>query len=195
MTQISIDLHSGGSSLDYLPCAFAPLPEDTALRARQRAALEAFGAPMTLMVEKPASMRTLSAAAKARGHLHFATELGGGATTRPQTQAIADDGLRRVLAHLGVLDSRLPAAAPTRMMRIAGPAHYLYAPVRGLFEPFFSLGDVVTQGAAAGRIHFPEEPERSPRELAFAADGVVVCRRVPSLVAPGDCLLHLATDM
>ena len=195
MTQVSIDLHSGGSSLDYLPCAFAPLPEDTALRARQRAALEAFGAPVTLMVEKPASTRTLSAAAKARGHLHFATELGGGATTRPETQAIADDGLRRVLCHLGVLDSRVPAPAPTRMMRIAGPAQYVYAPVRGLFEPFFSLGDVVTQGAAAGRIHFPEEPERSPREMAFAADGVVVCRRVPSLVAPGDCLLHLATDM
>ncbi len=195
MTQISIDLHSGGSSLEYLPCAFAPLPEDPALRARQRAALEAFGAPITLMVEKPGSMRTLSAAAKARGHLHFATELGGGATTRPQTQAIADDGLRRVLCHLGVLDSRLPAAAPTRMMRIAGPAHYVYAPVRGLFEPFFSLGDVVTEGAPAGRIHFPEEPERSPRELVFAADGVVVCRRVPSLVAPGDCLLHLATDL
>ena len=42
---------------------------------------------------------------------------------------------------------------------------------------------------------FPEEPERAPRELHFAGDGVLVCRRVVSLVAPGDCLAHLASDL
>jgi predicted deacylase len=79
-------------------------------------------------------------------------------------------------------------------MRVIGAAHYVYAPVRGLFEPAFALGDQVRAGDLAGRVHFPEEPERAPRELAFAGDGMVVCRRVPSLVAPGDCLAHLASD-
>ena len=195
MTQISVDLHSGGSSLDYLPCAFAPVPVEAGLRARQHAALQAFGAPMTLMVEKPGSTRTLSAAAMAHGHLHFATELGGSATTRPQTQAVADMGVRRLLAHLGVTDEVLPAPAATRMMRVEGPAHYVYAPVRGLFEPAFSLGDTVRAGELAGHIHFPEEPERAPRKVEFPGDGVVVCRRVPTPVAPGDCLAHLACDI
>jgi predicted deacylase len=195
LTQASVDIHSGGSSLDYLPCAFARVPEDASARAAQRAALAAFGAPLAIMVEKPQTNRSLSAAALAAGHLSFATEIGGGGTTRPATQAVADAGIRRFLAHLGMIDSvPAPAAAP-RFMRVIGPPHYVYAPVRGLFEPGFALGDTVRAGDVAGWIHFPEEPERAPRALHFAGDGMVVCRRVPSLVAPGDCLAHLASDI
>ncbi len=194
MTQVSVDLHSGGSSLEYLPCTIAALPGDPAMRARQCAALLAFGAPVTLMFDRENSGRTLSAAARARGHLHFATELGGSGTTRPQTQAIADQGVRRLLAHLGVIEAAPSAPTATRMMRMAGPSYYVYAPVRGLFEPDFSLGDAVRKGDPAGRIHFPEEPERAAREVVFSDDGIVVCRRVPSLVAPGDCLAHLGSD-
>ena len=194
-TQVSLDLHSGGSSLEYLPCAFARMPQEATLRTRQQAALAAFGAPITIMVDKPQSERTLSAAAMARGHMHFSTEIGGSGTTRPQTQAIADHGVLRLLAHLDVLDNAPPVTTPTRLMRVAGPSHYVYAPVRGLFEPEFTLGDVVHQGGLAGFIHFPEEPERAPCTLRFADSGVVVCRRVPSLVAPGDCLAHLAVDI
>ena len=193
-TQISVDIHSGGSSLDYLPCTFAAVPIDATMRSRQRAAIQAFGAPMAVMVDKPQSLRTLAATAMARGHLHFGTELGGSGTTRPQTQAIADQGVHRLLDHLGVTDDATPAAALPRMMRVPGPSHFVYAPVRGLFEPAFSLGDLVRRGDPAGRIHFPEEPEREPRELRFDDAGVVVCRRVCSLVAPGDCLAHLAVD-
>ena len=194
LTQVSIDIHSGGSSLEYLPCAYARVPQDAGMRARQHQALLAFGAPMTILVDKPQSTRTLSAAALAHGHLHFATEIGGGASTRPETQAVADRGVRRLLAHVGVMAEAAPVFTTTRWMRVTGPSHYVYAPVRGLFEPSFTLGDVVKQGDPAGRIHFPEEPERAPRELVFEDSGVAVCRRVPSLVAPGDCLVHLAVD-
>ena len=194
MTQVSLDVHSGGSSLEYLPCAFARVPEQPAARARQLAAILAFGAPMAMLVDRPQSSRTLSAAALAHGHLHFSTEIGGGGTTRPQTQAIADGGLRRLLAHVGVIADAPVVHTVTRLMRVTGPSHYVYAPVRGLFEPDFALGDLAQQGAPAGRIHFPEEPERAPRELSFADGGIVVCRRMSSLVAPGDCLAHLAAD-
>ena len=195
ITQISLDIHSGGSSLEYLPCAFARVPDDPDARLCQRDALLAFGAPITMLVDKPQSNRTLSAAALAHGHLHVSTEIGGSGTTRPQTQAIADGCVRRLLAHVGVMAQTLPAASTTRMMRVTGPSHYVYTPVRGLFEPEFSLGDSVHRGQLAGRIHFPEEPERAPRALVFEDAGVVVCRRVPSLVAPGDCLAHLAVDI
>jgi uncharacterized protein len=194
-TEASIDIHSGGSSLDYLPCAYARMPQDPAQRARQRAALEAFGAPRAILVENPLTNRSMSATALAAGHLHFSTEIGGSGTTRPASQAIADDGVRRFLAHVGVIASAPPVAAKTRMMRVMGAEHYVYAPVRGLFEPAFTLGDEVRRGQLAGRIHFPEEPERTPRELNFAGDGLLVCRRVVSLVAPGDCLAHLASDL
>lgn len=196
MTSVSVDLHSGGSSLEYLPCAFVPVPQDPSLRARQLAAVQAFGAPISLLIERPGSVRTLSAAAMAHGHLHFATELGGGASTRPATQSIADVGVRRLLTHLGVIgDAASRPPGPTRLMRVDGPAHYVYAPVRGLFEPAFTLGDKVVRGDLAGCIHFPEEPDRPAREVRFEGDGVVVCRRVQTPVMPGDCLAHLASDI
>lgn len=195
MTQVSLDLHSGGSSLEYLPCAFARVPADEARRDRQMAALRAFGAPVSILVDQPQSNRTLSAAALGRGHLHFSTEIGGAGTTHPHTQSIADQGILRLLAHLGVLLAQAPPAGPTRLMRVAGPAHYVYSPVRGLFEPAFSLGDQVQRGEVAGWVHFPEEPERPAREVCFADAGTLVCRRVSSRVAPGDCLAHLAVDI
>jgi len=99
------------------------------------------------------------------------------------------------LSHLGVIDEKAVAPAPSRLMRVEGPDHYLYAPVRGLFEPAFSLGDLVCANDFAGRIHFPEEPERLPRDVYFSGTGLVVCRRVPTWVAPGDCLAHLASDI
>ena len=194
MTQVSLDLHSGGSSLEYLPCVYATVSPDPARQARLQAAVAAFGAPLTLMAQQEISSRTLMACARAHGHLHFATELGGAGTTTPTTQAIADQGVQRLLAHLGVVDSALPPVGTTRMMRISGSSQYVYAPVRGLFEPAFALGDVAQAGQLAGCIHFPEEPERAPRELVFADSGMVVCRRVPSLVAPGDCVAHLAAE-
>lgn len=194
MTQVSLDLHSGGSSLEYLPCVYATASPDAARQARLQAAVAAFGAPLALMAQQEISSRSLMACARAHGHLHFATELGGAATTTPATQAIADQGVLRLLAHLGVIDPVPMPPSTTRMMRISGSSQYVYAPVRGLFEPAFALGDTVQAGQSAGCIHFPEEPERAPRELLFADSGMVVCRRVPSLVAPGDCVAHLAAD-
>ncbi len=194
ITQASLDIHSGGSSLDYLPCLYLRVPSDAALRQRQLDAAKAFGLPLALLVEKPQTHRSLSAAALAHGHVHIATEIGGGATTRPSSQRVCDEGIRRLLRHLGVLDEAPPEAAAPRLMRVAGPEHYLYAPVRGLFEPSFELGQTVAQGAVAGFIHFAEEPDRPPCTLHFEREGMVVCRRVSSLVAPGDCLAQLAED-
>ena len=194
LTQASLDIHSGGSSLDYLPCMYLRVPGDATLRQRQLAAAEAFGLPLALLVEKPQTHRSLSAAALAQGHVHIATEIGGGATTRPSSQRACDDGVRRFLRHLGVLEQApTPAPAP-RLMRVAGPAHHLDSPVRGLFEPAFELGQAVSQGERAGHIHFAEEPDRPPCSLHFERGGMVVCRRVNSLVAPGDCLAQLAED-
>ncbi|MEO6624472.1 MAG: succinylglutamate desuccinylase/aspartoacylase family protein [Burkholderiaceae bacterium] len=194
VTQASLDIHSGGSSLDYLPCMYLRVPAEDTLRQRQLAAAQAFGLPLALLVEKPQTHRSLSAAALAQGHVHIATEIGGGATTRPSSQRACDDGVRRFLHHLGVLEHAPAPAVVQRLMRVAGPAHHLDAPVRGLFEPAFELGQSVAKGELAGHIHFTEEPDRPPRNLHFERGGMVVCRRVNSLVAPGDCLVQLAED-
>nr|WP_249729756.1 succinylglutamate desuccinylase/aspartoacylase family protein [Chelatococcus sp. YT9] len=190
-----LDFHSGGSTLDYLPCAFGRLPEDKALATRVLDLLAAFGAPVTAVVKRPEAKGTLVATALDLGIVAMATELGGSGGVTQQTVAIAAAGLRRALAHVGILvNSGLgPESASTRLLAVGGE-HFLRCPGRGLFAPAFMLGDTVASGAVAGWLSDPERPERAPEPLHFAAAGVVICRRVPTLAEAGDVLVHLGED-
>ena len=71
---------------------------------------------------------------------------------------------------------------------------FVYARDVGLFEPAVELGDEVRAGDLAGRVHMPETPWKTPIEVSFDADGLVLCKRVPGRVEPGDCVFHLGTD-
>jgi predicted deacylase len=52
----------------------------------------------------------------------------------------------------------------------------------------------VRAGQPAARIHAPETPWRAAVEVAFARDGIVLCKRIPGRTERGDCLFHLGTD-
>jgi len=123
------------------------------------------------------------------------TELGGGGLVTPQSLKIAQDGMRRVLAHIGLLQGPVPAPTPTRLTEIGGDDYYVYASDGGLFEPLVDLGDMVATGQPAARIHFHHTPWREPEVLSFKRDGLVLCKRIPARCERGDCLFHLATDL
>jgi len=195
MVQYGLDMHSGGSSLEYVPASLSRWPDDPGQREQILAMHRIFGADVALIAETAQDDRTLSAAGLRSGGLHFACEIGGGGTLTAQSLAVAERGLRNFLAHVGVLRGVAPEkVAPARQMVIGGPDYYVYAPARGLFEPAFRLGERVKAGQTAGFIHFRDEPDRAPRRLEFQRDAMVVCRRVPALVEPGDCICQLASD-
>ncbi|MDP1749736.1 MAG: succinylglutamate desuccinylase/aspartoacylase family protein, partial [Reyranella sp.] len=106
-------------------------------------------------------------------------------------------GMRRVLAHVGLLQGTPPAppASPTRLTEIGGDDYYVYSSDGGLFEPLVDLGAEVKAGQPAARIHFHHTPWREPDLLPFKRDGLVLCKRVPARCERGDCLFHLATDV
>lgn len=188
-----VDLHSGGASLDYLPCGFGRLPADRALAHRTLDLLCAFAAPVTALVHQPEASGTFVSAALNRGVPAMATELGGGGGVSRTTVQIARDGIARVLVHLGMTD---PADEPpdTRLMLVEG-AHFLRAPGPGLFDPAFAMGDKVKANATAGHLWQVDRPDMPPEPLRFEVPGTVICRRVPALCAPGDVLCHLARDI
>ncbi len=73
------DLHSGGSSLMYIPSGLCRRQSDPALMARALELLEAFAAPVSYVTDAPQGEdRTLTAAAVRQGVIHLGTELGGG---------------------------------------------------------------------------------------------------------------------
>lgn len=186
-----LDVHGGGRTLEYMPCAWGRLHDDPTLARRSLAALKALGQKRTVIVSSTAHGGTLISEAIAQGKVIAGTEIGGAGGVRPETVAAAERAARGFLAHLGLLPAAQPA--PTRLMRIA-PAHFVRSPARGMFDPAFTLGDTVSAGDIAGFLYDADRPWRAPEPLRFAADGLVVARGVPAMVEPGDVVVHLAED-
>jgi predicted deacylase len=192
----SFDFHSGGSSLTYIPSALAPRSEDPERMKKIVGMLKAFGAPVSYIADVPqGGGRTFTSASARQGVVSMGTELGGGGLVTPASLKVAEDGMRRVLAHIGLLKSPVPAPTPTRLTEIGGDDYYVYAPDGGLFEPLVDLGAEVKAGQPAARIHFHHTPWREPEVVKFKRDGLVLCKRVPARCERGDCLFHLATDI
>jgi len=191
-----MDLHSGGSSLMYVPSALARRHADPDRLARTIELLETFAAPCAYMSAAPQGEdRTLTAAAARQGVLHLSTELGGAGTVTPAALAVAEAGVRRVLHRIGALAGPAPAPGPkTRLLEVKGRDYFVYAPDDGVYEPLVELGDEVQAGQPAARIHFSDTPWREPSVATFATSGLVLCKRMPALSRRGDCLFHLGTD-
>lgn len=192
-----VDLHSGGSSLLYLPATQVMLRPDGSLDPRERELADAYGAPHNHVLHAETEGSYSSAAAARQGALYVASEFAGAGTVTPQALAICRDGLARMLHAFGVLEA-LPAGigpgARPRYLEVKDAEHFVYASEDGVHEPLVELGDEVRTGDAAGAIHFPESCWREPVVEHFQGSGVVVCKRVPGRSERGDCLFHLASD-
>lgn len=193
-SQYLLDFHSGGSSLLYHGGnMLAVEPNDAEEDSRLRSLLAAFGLPRAFL-HSPNPLHS-SMAARRQGAMSIVTELGGGGTVQRRLLLEARQGVLHLLSTIGVLNGPLvPWRAPheTRFYRVAGERHYVYACERGVFEPLVDLGERVSAGQPAARIHFPDTPSREPVLVAFESAGEVVCRRTFAAVQRGDCLFHLA---
>ena len=193
----SFDFHSGGSSLVYLPSTLAYRDRDPERMARVLGLVRAFAAPVAYIVDAPQSGgRSFTAASIRQGVTSIATEVGGGGYVTPASMALMEDGMRRLLAHVGLLQHAPPRTGPdTRLMQVAGDDHYVYATENGLFEPLVEIGAEVLRDQPAARIHFHHTPWREPLLLRFQRDGLVLCKRGPAPCERGDCLFQLGSDL
>ena len=144
----AIDLHSGGSSLMYVPSGLAVRDADPDYMRRSLGLLKAFGAPVSYLQAAPqGGGRTFTSACRRRGVVAIGTELGGGGTLTVGSLAIAEAGLRRALAHIGLLrDFPVPQPETTRMTEVGGDDYYVYASEAGVYEPLAEPGAEVAAG-------------------------------------------------
>jgi uncharacterized protein len=198
MTDLVIDLHSGGRSLNYMPSALVRPGRTAKERQQLMELLKSFGAPIGFVSSGASGGQTttLAAAAQMRNVLALTTELGGAATLSGTGLKLAEAGTRRLLGHIGIL-RRPPVETPpaTRLMYVPSRNAYVYADATGIFEPAVSVGDEVKAGQQAGRIHHCGWPPRAPEGYNFSISGLVACCRAPSLTQPGDCLFKVVTDV
>ena len=194
-----VDLHSGGSSLHYVPSALMMQDDDDPVRqGKLLAAIRAFASPIAYIGHAQpgqGAVRTTSGAALRQNRLALGTELGGSGMVTRAALDIAERGLRNTLAHMGIIPASEARPGPTRLLDVGGQDHFVYATGTGLFEPLVEPGDMVAAGQPAARIHTPETPWLPAESIAFARAGFVLCKRTPARTVRGDCLFHLGTDL
>jgi len=126
--------------------------------------------------------------------VYLNAELGGGGRVSHDLVEMAEAGVRRALASLGVLpsDPTTPPAPTMCPFSVEGTANYVYCLDDGLFKPYARLQQDVTAGQPVGAPHFPGTPWRNPELVTFETAGMVLCRRFPGWARRGDCLYQLA---
>jgi N-alpha-acetyl-L-2,4-diaminobutyrate deacetylase len=192
-----LDLHSGGSSLDFIPSAVIEPTEDETLAKRNATAALAFDAPVTVVVPNLGDQRTATATACRAGLVTVGTELAGGGRVSSEALNICRRGVRNVLVHLGVLDGEPQAErrSDKTILELRGTAAYVYAPSHGILETFHPLGAKVSAGEPGGQIHRVWEPGHAPETISYNCDRTLLARRQPGRVKPGNCCLVVASPV
>lgn len=191
-----LDLHSGGSSLIYLPTALVKRGQSESDNALRLGLIDALGLPFALTFDSDESGPFATSAIARQGGVGITTELGGGGLIDPAHLRLIEAGLKRYLRRVGVcprLETE-PARHQPRILFADDDTQYVYARSEGLFEPLAELGEQVTNGQPAARIHRPERPWCEAEELAFESDGLVICKRAMARSEAGDCLFQLGRD-
>lgn len=197
MSDVVIDIHSGGRSMEFVPCSHMHLVPDRDQRARMFAAMLAWGTDFAFLYADIAGTGLLPVEAENQGKLVVTTELGGGEAIPASVHRIARSGLRNVLIHVGVLKGRQKTRAAlgkpaTILTQALNREDYLLAPESGVFEVGVDLGTMVKRGQAVGFIHHLERPDRAPEPVIAQSAGYLITMRAPCLTQQGDCVAVIA---
>jgi N-alpha-acetyl-L-2,4-diaminobutyrate deacetylase len=188
-----VDLHAGGRTLSFVPFCGMHVLADPAQMARARAAMLAFCAPISLMIEEFDTAGMLDTVVEQLGKPFLFTELGGGGAASAATVGIAERGIRNLLRHFELIEGA-PEPAATRLMHSPDASYFAVSEDRGLFELLVDLGAEVSAGQPIAQIHDVEKPAEPPVVYRAERSGLLIGRRWPGLTAPGDCLAVIATD-
>lgn len=200
-----IDLHSGGSSLEYLPMAAMHRSDNLELDSSARAALCAFGAPVSVEFGLQHEYSS-SSAAQRHGLVYLYGEFGGGGTLSRAGLEIVDAGLIRALRHFGVSHEGRGSVAPPPSAiafyeTVAGIDYaatrkcFAFAPADGLFEPLRRLGETVEEGGVLGLLYDVHRIAAAPTEILAPMPGLLIAKRHPLMTESGDCLWQVATPL
>ena len=197
---IVIDIHTGGRSVDFYPCAHMHLVPDLEQRKKMVGGTLAWNTDFAFLYADIAGTGLLPVEAERQGKIVITTEMGGGEPIPARVHRMCQDGLRNVLVHLGVLQGEVRSRAslglpPTRWVQSLDWQDYRFAPESGLYEALVDLGTDVAAGQPVGQLHFIECPQRSPLEVVAPTAGVLLATRGPSMVAQGDCVACIAHDV
>ena len=198
LSDAHLDMHSGGTTLEYIPTIFSEAHGDSDMEKQYFDAAMAFGAEITVLSDDfPDTERFLTSVFKRGGVMKFSTELGGAAKVNPKIVKLAEHGVRNLMKHFGIMHGDIisPEAQgrnPTRLANVESVNCYVIAPDDGLYEPFFDLWDDVEAGQTIGQVHYPHHHDKEPMPVVTEFGGFLLCKRPPGKVQRGDNIAIIA---
>lgn len=191
LADIVLDIHSGGSTLDFLPFAACHVLPDKQQQARCEAGMRAFNAPYSMRMLELDAGAMYDTAAESQGKVFVTTELGGGGSSSARSVAIAERGVRNLLVHAGILQGEVQTT-PSVMLDMPDGDCFIASLHDGLLEMCRDLGDTVDQGEVIARVYDATRSGVPPVEYRAARSGLLAARHFPGLVRCGDTLAVIA---
>ncbi|MBX2838566.1 MAG: succinylglutamate desuccinylase/aspartoacylase family protein [Gammaproteobacteria bacterium] len=193
-SDIVVDVHSGGSSMEFTPLAAVHFRADKVEQKRAEELMIAFGAPNSLRLLEVSDRGMLDSVVEEANKIFVTTELGGGGTATSTQIRSCLIGCRNVLVQSGLLQQEL-ALRMSRMLEIRNTDGYLVAPRSGLLDMHAELGSDVYRGDPIAQIINPEQVGTATTPILATFNGVLIARHYPGRVSQGDCIAVLADEV
>ena len=191
MSDVVVDIHSGGKSLEFLPFAAAHVLADKDQQAACVAAMRAFNAPYSMLLLEIDNTGMYDTVVEDQGKVFVSSELGGGGTTTAKTVSIAKKGIRNVLIHAGILKAEPDVGASVNLDTPDGDC-FVFSNHDGLIEPTVDLGSFVDEGDVLARVWPLDRTGINPIEYRARRQGMLAGRHFPGLVKAGDFMAVIA---
>lgn len=194
---VVMDLHSGGTSMEHLPCALIERQGSPERFVKALDLMKAMGLAYGFVAENGASAPTSMAAAARAGAIGLSGEFGGGGTATRASILVTERAIDNLLMRLGMVEAppfgtKPGSFEPMTILGLDSHEQAIFATRRGWFEPAVGLGDKVQAGDLAGWYHDFERLEVPEEELRFQRGGIVLSRRLHADCRSGDCLIQVA---
>ena len=193
LADIVMDIHSGGRSMVFYPCATLHRVPDAGQYARMLAAARVWGARYVFIYADIAGEGLLPVQAEQMGKLVVTTEMGGGGECNPGVLQLAERGIRNVMIQQGLLAGEITTPPyPVETVAATEAGDYLAAGADGVYESFYEVGAEVQAGQALGQVHSLERPDRPPEPVVARSSGILIGRRAIGVTSQGDNVATIA---
>jgi predicted deacylase len=193
MSDVVIDMHSGGTGFWFLPCSHMHVVADPAQRQAMLAAMLAWNSDVHFLYSDLNGDGLLPVEAEKQGKIVVTTELGGGGRVPEAVHRLAWSGLLNVLRHVGTLEDPVETREslgrpPAQLIDGRDPDNCVNTDEAGFWENLYEPGVSLAAGDPVGRLWFPATPAREPRTFVAPRDGILTVIRATTPTLIGDSL-------
>ena len=193
LAEIVMDIHSGGRSMVFYPCATLHRVPGDAQYQRMLAAAKAWGARYVFIYADIAGEGLLPVQAEQMGKVVVTTEMGGNGECNPGVLHVAERGIRNVMILQGLLRGEIETPEyPVETVAATEVDDYVLAPADGIYESFYEVGSVVEAGQPLGQLHTLQWADRPPEPVVASTSGILIGRRAIGTTSQGDNVATVA---